>query len=281
MAWTTRPRPTTLLRVPIVEDAAAGPTGRLLLDQRGRLLARFQDEPEGDRRRADLFELADGVTADQAVPAVLADLAGVLVSGDEALGLALVAAGATVRRHAHLYSWDLRAEPPPAWEPAHAPPGVRVTGLDQPAADLVGAWRAAFPPGHPDHLGGPPPEDVEREIADELAGRVLGPLLPCSGLAVAGDGRVVAAVIVTDRAGPPPYGGPWVCDLFRHPAREWAGLGRLLLVRALSLAADQGLPALSLAVTDGNPARRLYQALGFRHVSTSRNVLVQPPVRSR
>jgi GNAT superfamily N-acetyltransferase len=228
--------------VPIAEDAAAGPAGRLLLDPRGRLLACFQDESHGERRWADLFELADGVTTEEAVPAVLADLAGALVSGDEALGLALVAAGATPRRHAHLYSWDLRAKPPPAWEPAHAPPSLGITALDRPAADLVEAWRAAFPPGHPDHLGGPPPLEVEREIADELAGLVLGPLLPCSGLAVAGDGRVVAAVIVTDRAGVPPLGGPWVCDLFRHPASEWAGLGRLLLQRALGLAAELGCP---------------------------------------
>jgi GNAT superfamily N-acetyltransferase len=207
---------------------------------------------------------------------LLADLAGALVSGDEALGRALVAAGAAPHRHAHLYSWDLRATPPPGWEPAHAPPGVRITDLDRPAADLVDAWRAAFPPGHPDHLGGPPPAGVERELADQLAGRVLGPLLPCSGLAAAGDGRVVAAVIVTDRAGEPPHGGPWVCDLFRHPAPEWAGLGRLLLERALHLGAELGLPALGLAVTDGNPARRLYQTLGFRHLSSSLNVLVPP-----
>jgi GNAT superfamily N-acetyltransferase len=260
--------------VPIAEDATAGPAGRLLVDPRGRLLARFQDESHADRRWADLFELAEGVTADEAVPAVLADLAGALVSGDEAVGLALLAAGATPRRHAHLYSWDLHANPPPAWEPAHAPRGVAITALGRPAADLVDTWRAAFPPGHPDHLGGPPPPDVEQEIADQIAGRVLGPMLPCSGLAVAGDGRVVAAVIVTDRAGVPPLGGPWVCDLFRHPAREWAGLGRLLLERALSLTAELGLPALSLVVTDGNPARQLYQSLGFRHLSTSLNVLV-------
>ena len=255
-----------------MEDATAGPAGRLLLDPRGRVLARFQDESH-DHRWADLFELADGVTPEEAVPAVLADLPGALVSGDEALGRALLAAGAIARRHAHVYSRDLR-DRPPAWEPARAPPGVRVTALDRPAADLVDAWHAAFPADHPDHLGGPPPADVEQELADQIAGRVLGPMLPCSGLAVAGDGRVVAAVIVTDRPGVPPFGGPWVCDLFRHPAPGWAGLGRLLLERALSLAAALGLPALSLAVTDGNPARRLYESLAFRHVSTSLNVLV-------
>ncbi len=262
--------------MPITEDATAGPAGRLLFDPRGRLLARFQDESHDDHRWADLFELADGVTPQEAVPAVLADLPGTLVSGDEALGLALLAVGATPRRHAHVYSRDLRAQPPAAWEPARTPPGVRITALDRPAADLVDAWHAAFPADHPDHLGGPPPADVEQELADQIAGRVLGPMLPCSGLAVAGDGRVVAAVIVTDRPGVPPFGGPWVCDLFRHPAREWAGLGRLLLERALSLTAAAGLPALSLAVTDGNPARRLYESLAFRHVSTSLNVLVPP-----
>jgi GNAT superfamily N-acetyltransferase len=261
--------------VPITEDAAAGPAGRLLRDERGRPLARFQDEAYGDRRWADLFELADGVTPEDAVPAVLADLAGALVSGDEAMGLALLAAGGTPRRHAHVYSRDLHADPPPPWEP-RIPLGVRVTALDRPAADLVDAWRAAFPPGHPDHLGGPPPVHAEQELADELAGGVLGPLLPSSGLAVAGDGRVVAAVIVTDRPGVPPFGGPWIAELFRDPAAEWAGLGRLLLERALHLAAELGLPALSLAVTDGNPARRLYESLAFRHVSTSLNVLVPP-----
>lgn len=262
--------------MPITEDATAGPGGRLLFDPRGRLLARFQDETHGDRRWADLFELADGVTPEEALPTVLADLAGALVSGEEPMGLALLAAGGERRRHAHVYSRDLRAEPPPPWRPARAPAGVRVTPLDRPAADLVDAWRAAFPPGHPDHLGGPPPADVQQELADQIVGRVLGPLLPSSGLAVAQGGRVVAAVIVTDRPGRPPFGGPWVCDLFRHPAPQWAGLGRLLLERALSLTAELGRPALSLAVTDGNPARRLYESLAFRHVSTSLNVLVPP-----
>jgi GNAT superfamily N-acetyltransferase len=262
--------------VPITEDAAAGPAGRLLRDGRGRLLARFQDDFHDGHRWADLFEVADGVTPEEAVPAVLADLAGALVSGDEAMGLALLAAGGTPRRHAHVYTRELRGHPPPPWEPARIPPGVRVTALDRSASNLVDAWRAAFPPGHPDHLGGPPPVDVEQELADEIAGRVLGPLLPSSGLAVAGDGRVVAAVIVTDRPGAPPFGGPWIGELFRDPAAEWAGLGRLLLERALRLTAELGLPALSLAVTDGNPARRLYESLAFRHVSTSLNVLVPP-----
>jgi GNAT superfamily N-acetyltransferase len=265
--------------MPIARDPAAGPLGRLLVDREGRPLARFQDDARDGTRWADLFELADGTTPEQVVPAVLADLPGALVSGSEAVGLALVAAGARRRRHAHVFSRDLRADPPPPWRPSRVPDGVRITPLDRPAADLVDAWRAAFPPGHPDHLGGPPPADVERELADQIAGQVLGPLLPCSGLAVNDEDRVVAGIIVTDRRGTPPWGAPWVGDLFRHPDRRWAGLGRLLLERALGIAAELGLPTLGLAVTEGNPARRLYESLCFRLVLTS--LTVEVPRHSR
>ena len=262
--------------MPIAKDPSACPHGRLLVDPHGRLLARFQDDARDGTRWADLFELADGIAPEQVVPAVLADLPGALVSGSEAVGLALVAAGARRRRHAHVFSRDLRADPPPPWRPVGIPDGVRITALDRPAADLVDAWRAAFPPGHPDHLGGPPPADVERELADQIGGQVLGPLLPCSGLAIDGEDRVVAGISVTDRRGTPPWGAPWVGDLFRHPDPRWAGLGRLLLERALSIAAELGLPALGLAVTEGNPARRLYESLSFRLVLTSLTVEVPP-----
>jgi GNAT superfamily N-acetyltransferase len=260
--------------MPITTDPSASPMGRLLVDREGRVLARFQDDARDGMRWADLFELADGTSPAQVVAAVLADLPGALVSGSEAVGLALVAAGARRRRHAHVFSRDLHADPPPPWRPVGIPDGVRITPLDRPAADLVDAWRAAFPAGHPDHLGGPPPAHVEEELTDQIAGRTLGPLLPCSGLAVSGDHRVVAGIIVTDRHGTPPWGGPWVGDLFRHPDRRWAGLGRLLLERALGIAAELGLPALGLAVTEGNPARRLYESLSFRPVLTSLTVEV-------
>jgi ribosomal protein S18 acetylase RimI-like enzyme len=59
-------------------------------------------------------------------------------------------------------------------------------------------------------------------------------------------------------------------ELFRDPAHP--GTGRALLERALQRAAAAGLPALGLAVTDGNPAARLYEAVGFRRVLSSRSV---------
>jgi GNAT superfamily N-acetyltransferase len=49
--------------------------------------------------------------------------------------------------------------------------------------------------------------------------------------------------------------------VFRHP--EHRGVGRALLERALALADG---PALGLMVTVGNPAREVYELLGFRLV---------------
>ena len=78
-------------------------------------------------------------------------------------------------------SRDLARDPAPErWPDA---PGVRLTDVDRPAADLVDAFRAAYPPGHPDHREEPP----ERTLADLeswISGRDFGPLLPGSGLAV-------------------------------------------------------------------------------------------------
>jgi GNAT superfamily N-acetyltransferase len=62
------------------------------------------------------------------------------------------------------------------------------------------------------------------------------------------------------------FGGPWVAQLFRDPDPALAGLGRALLQCALSRATAAGLPALSLAVSEGNTAVRLYEALGFERV---------------
>lgn len=52
-----------------------------------------------------------------------------------------------------------------------------------------------------------------------------------------------------------------VCVL---PGYRGAGLGAGLVGAAVAEARGRGLPALSLSVEDGNPARRLYERLGFR-----------------
>ena len=60
---------------------------------------------------ADLFEREPGVSAEHAAAAILADLRGMRIAGDEALGRELVAAGGEPLRHAHLMSHDLVRAP--------------------------------------------------------------------------------------------------------------------------------------------------------------------------
>jgi GNAT superfamily N-acetyltransferase len=230
----------------IVLRDAAGPVGSYERDERG------------GHVYADLFRREPGVSVERAARAVLAGLRGMRIAGDEPLGRALIAAGGHALRHAHLMSHDLSERPP-----VPDPPGYRLTDVDRPAADLLDAHLAAYPPGHVDHR----PEEPERALADLenfVTGREFGPLLRGSGIAVAPDDTVVGALLIGTLPGDPPLNGPWLIDVFRHP--EHRGVGRALLERALAIA---DVPALGLMVTEGNPARALYERLGFRLVWTA------------
>jgi GNAT superfamily N-acetyltransferase len=202
---------------------------------------------------ADLFERAPGVAPARAARAVVDQLAGWRIFADEELGRALMLAGGLARRHLHVMSHDLAVRP--RWRD---PPGYRLTDVDRPAADLAGAYRAAFPPGHVDYRAEP------RKLDALLAGSEFGPLQRGSGLAIAGDGTVAGAILLGTMNGEPPLDGPWVIELFRDPVHR--GVGRALCERALALA-----PAgtLGLMVTEGNPARGLYEDLGFRVIRTA------------
>ena len=232
-----------------------GPDGRrILLDASGAPVGRYAHDERGGHVYADLFVREPGVSPDRAAAAVLEDLQGMRIAGDEALGRALIAAGGKATRHGHLMSHDLAERPD--WR---EPPGYRLTEVDRPAADLMDAYRAAFPAGHVDHRPDPGP-DLEKD----LAGVEFGGLLRGSGLAVGDGGAVVGAILLGTLPGDPPFNGPWVIELFRHPAHR--GIGRALLERALALVDG---PALGLMVTEGNPARALYEELGFRLVHTA------------
>jgi GNAT superfamily N-acetyltransferase len=234
---------------------------QLLLDAGGTPVGRYERLEREGAVYADLFAREPGVTVEQATEAVLAGLRGMRVAGDEALGRALVAAGGKPIRHAHLMSRDLAGDPAPKqWRD---PPGARLTDVDRPAADLLEAFRAAYPPGHPDHRDEPPTRTLA-DLESWISRAAFGPLLDGSGLAVAPDGRVAGAILLGTLPGDPPENGPWVIELFRHPAHR--GVGRPLLERALALAT---VPTLGLIVTEGNRARGLYEALGFRHVLTT------------
>jgi len=126
----------------------------------------------------------------------------------------------------------------------------------------------AYLPGHADHS-----HEVRTQAIDEIAaigrGELLGPLMVQSRVARL-HGAIVGACLMVDREGRAPGGGPWVSDLFRHPASAGCGIGRALVAATLTAAQASGLRSISLAVSDENPsAIRLYEQLGFVDVEQS------------
>ncbi|WP_190813445.1 GNAT family N-acetyltransferase [Saccharopolyspora pogona] len=193
-----------------------------------------------------------------------AELAGWSVLTAPADGEALRRAGARLKRHAHAMRRDLRSDPPPReWAQLVPAQPLRVVACDRPASELLGVWREAFPPDHPDRVSGSDQQVLTELLQPLLTGRVLGPLLACSALVVDAEDRVVAGLVVNDRDGV-----AWVGDVFRRPAAEFAGLGGLLLWRAIAWLSERGWNEVGLAVTVGNPAQQLYERLGFTITGT-------------
>ncbi|MEU9047212.1 MULTISPECIES: GNAT family N-acetyltransferase [unclassified Kitasatospora] len=245
-------------------------------DGDGNPVLRYQPGEREGLPWADLLQVLDESV--DAAGFIRAELPGWVVSGSPELGQRLAADGATVLRHAHTFRRDLRADPPPAdWAGAPLPDGLRgglrdglrAVPCDRAPEELFEAWRAAFGPGHVDRFPGDDAQALSDRLGLLLAGKAIGPVLSSSLLAVDAEDRVVAAVILTDRDG-----RPWVAEVFRHPQRGYRGLGADLLRRAVADAAARGIADLHLAVTEGNPARRLYESLGFLLQETSLTVLV-------
>ncbi|MFH7341140.1 GNAT family N-acetyltransferase [Streptomyces sp. KHY 26] len=186
------------------------------------------------------------------------------------LGEQLIQHGASIMRHAHSMQRDLISDPPPPeWSNISLPDGVHFAPCTRQAHHLFPAWRAAFSPEHPDHYHGSDEQALEAQLTPLLTGQTLGPVMPCSTLAVDEADHVTAGVIVTNRDGL-----PWIATVFRQPGPCYAGLGAALLRRTLADGAACGLTEIALVVSDANPARHLYEKLGFQLTSTSLTVLV-------
>ncbi|MFJ2861992.1 GNAT family N-acetyltransferase [Kitasatospora sp. NPDC087314] len=246
----------------------------------GAAVVRYLPGERAGRPWADLLEVVDGSGGTDPVEFVRTEMAGWVVSGTAELGRALLDHGATVLRHAHVMRRDLVVDAPPAdWAGAPLRDGLRAVPCDRAPEEVFAAWRAAFAPGHPDHFAGDDRQALAERLTPLLAGEVIGPVLPSSLLAVDADDRVVAGLILTHRDGV-----PWVGDVFRHPELGYRGLGADLLRLTVADAAERGLAEVQLAVTEGNPARRLYASLGFELLTTALTVIVpeqeQAPARS-
>jgi hypothetical protein len=248
--------------LPILVDPER-PTWRVLTADDGTPLGHFEDEGEhAGRPMADFFAPVDGVEPERAAAAVVAQMTGWRVAAEVPFGGHLIAAGARLRRHSHVLSRDLVRDPAAdGWLGPPMPAGFRLTPVDRPAIELADACAAAYPPDHPDFGDIPDPQRPEIELEEIISGRLLGPLLRCSGLVIRDDGTVAGAALINARPGDPPFSGPWVTQIFRHP--DAPGTGGPLLRRVLAIATRDGLPAVSLAVTHDNPARDVYAALGF------------------
>jgi GNAT superfamily N-acetyltransferase len=204
-----------------------------------------------------------------AAPVVVANLGGHrVVTGDDGLVAALVAAGGRVQRRAHDYEYDL-ATVPASYAESPVPQGFRLSRNLDPAG-LAEAHDLANPPGHPDH---DPALDHVEDLRSMLVGRILGPLVPEASWQVCDGAGPCGAILVVDRpAGSDGVRRAWVVDVFVHPKHQGCGLGGALLRRAVAGAAAAGHARLGLAVSDGNPARAAYENAGFRLVSSGTNV---------
>lgn len=187
-----------------------------------------------------------------------------LSTADAALVTALEKSGATARRHAHTMTHPLVDLPDVRRVEGLRIEKLTVAMLDEHADELGAMHVAAYPSDHPDAVDG----DTDA-LADQLRatarGELLGPLMDVSRAAWSTE-AALGVCLVVDRAGRPPHAGPWVIDVFRHPAAP-PGAGTALLAATLHAAARQELSALSLAVSHDNvQARKVYERLGFRDV---------------
>ncbi|MFD0277950.1 GNAT family N-acetyltransferase [Kitasatospora sp. NPDC127111] len=208
------------------------------------------------------------VSAADPVEFTLSAMSGWVVSGSVDFGEQLLRRGASVLRHGHTMYRGLAGDPPAdgwaAWARTPLRDGFRAVPCDRDTEELLPARRAAYGPGHPDHH-----PDSDEQLHLLLAGHLIGPVLPASTLAVDEEDRVVAAVVLNHFEDV-----PWVANVFRHPGLSYPGLGRDLLRRSLAGLAAAGFDRTVLTVTEGNPARRLYEALGFRLEQSSLSVIV-------
>jgi GNAT superfamily N-acetyltransferase len=197
---------------------------------------------------------------------IMSQLTGWAVSTEVELGQELVSLGARRLRHAHSMDCDLASLP---LHPGEAPEGFRFAPADRTPEEIFPAWRAAYPAGHIDYQPRDPDAALTGELIPLLDGRLVGPLMPCSALAVAAADRVLAGVLVNDVRGV-----PWVSDVFRHPETSAPGLGARLLRHVQEKARKHGVSRLGLVVTEGNPARRVYERIGFTLRETSYTVVI-------
>jgi ribosomal protein S18 acetylase RimI-like enzyme len=256
-----------------------------LTDDQGPVVSFISGSRE-QRQLVDFTEIAPGRAIPDAIDALKAQSPGWFVSTPNgALAGELVAIGATQTRHAHgmLASTGIRDV---VSRVPDAPDDVLPCGVlpfsGAPWTAILPSWKAAYPPGHPDHEIGDDQSLIETHLRPYVEQAALGPTHRSTGIAIVSPqitgqvaGQVLAGIIISLRPEPLPWGGPWVTEVWRNPAPQFRGVGSMLIRRALHLLHDDGYATLGLAVSHSNPARRVYEALGF--IETSESWTLQLP----
>jgi predicted N-acetyltransferase YhbS len=232
---------------------------RTIRDFAGTPVAEYVDIGRLGPPRAEMLRPLGDVEA--AVAPVVAQLAGYRCSCiDAGLSDALVAAGVEHLRQFSFMSVDLQGEPV-RWPDVSLPDGVSVRTLTAADIDeLTELELRAFPPGHVDHHS----NDLE-EVRTSNFERITDParpLMPHALLAL--HGAVAVGVVTTQYVGRiPGVTGPWLTNIARDPDARWVGLGAAMVSSVLSSLRRDGYERAYLAVTDGNPARKVYGRAGF------------------
>ena len=237
----------------------------------GALLGTARVDPSAEPfPRAVLTPVAAAPPADVAAAAIGALPGHRFIVDDPALAAALISQGVTLVRASSLMVLRL-----PAPSPAAPGPGVELRPVQDTPFEYGEIVRRAYPPDHPDHeLGDATPEGAAATIRGYLAGEIVGPLLTDASAEARLNGVLVGVNIVSDLPADDEYdGGPWITDLFVDPSAQGHGVGRALLGHALTQLTASGRDRLGLAVTLANPARRLYEALGFVEQGTRWNLV--------
>lgn len=205
------------------------------------------------------FPRLDGRSAAEIRDAVFTEIApqSAVVVGDPTVRDELLAGGAKQVRHLFIMRHDL--------EDLSAP--TQVVGLEfrswcaGDAALLAPAMLAAYNSEHPDAEAA----DLD-QATESLTCAAEDPDNPMMGsmaqVALLG-GQPVGAAVVLRSEHPPMWSGPWLQNMFRAPDRAHPGVGAAMLTRALADLSAAGERELGLAVTSTNPARHLYDRVGF------------------
>gem|GEM_PF-559015 len=237
------------------------------LDVHGQTVLEYHPYESSTPTAEDATALVD---LDVVVPAVLDQLAGWwLTSASDELTDSLLDAGATLVRHGHLYRMPIVSDDVNL--DVDVPDGLELSPLGASAAELAAVSEAAYRHDHPDF---DPEHDTEAELAGLLAGTVVGPFNSEASWQLTCDGALVAACVINESKGEPPFGGPWVSELFRLPSTSYRGVGAVLLRKAIAMLATADEQTLGLVVTDGNAAAQAYERLGFIHKSSFRKLQI-------